>query len=186
MTESKKIEIPQSKTKLTKLLLFSILFLIGGLWITIANPQTDNLIFNNPVIKAIGGYGGTIMGVLGVYFFTKKLFDKKPGLILSDKGIYDNTTAFNFGLIPWTDISGIIDRTVKVSTFSKQHFVTIMLNDPDKYISQATNPLKRKLLKANSKNSGSPIHISANVLKTNHNDLLKLACEYFDKYKRTT
>ena len=183
MKENNRIEIPLSKAKLTKQLAFSILFAIAGLWLIISNPQTNNPVFNNPIIKAIAAYGATIMGVLGIFFYSKKLFDKKPGLILSEQGIYENTTAFKFGLIPWTDISGIYERSVRASIASKQYFVTVGLLNPHKYISGATNLLKRKLLAANTKSYGSPIHISTNGLKIKHKDLLNLAKEYFEKYK---
>lgn len=149
----------------------------------ITNPQTNNSLFNNPVIKTIASYGSTLMGLLGIYFSTKKLFDKNPGIILSQQGIYENTSAFKFGLIPWADISEIYEESIQVSFASKEHFVTIGLVDPDKYISRETNVLKRKLLIANSRSYGSPIHISTNGLTTNHKDLFKLLTEYFNKYK---
>jgi len=183
MTDNNRIEISLSKAKLTKLLIFSVLFLLGGLWMIISNPQTSNPVFNNPVLKTIAFYGSTIMGLFGIYFFTKKLFDKEPGLILSEQGICDNTSTFKFGLIPWSDISEIYEKTIQASIASKQYFITIQLINPDKYISRETNFLKRKLLIANSKSYGSPIHISTNGLKTNHKDLLKLVNEYFEKYK---
>lgn len=184
MTANEKIEIPLSKSKLAKLLVISILFLVIGLWIIIKDPQVGNPVFNNPILKIFASYGATLMGLLGVYFFTKKLFDKKPGLVLSEQGIYDNAGAFKFGLIPWSDISEIHERSVEVSLTSKQYFVTIKLVDPDKYISRETNVLKRKLLVANSKSHGSPVNISTNGLKTNHKELLKLVNAYFEKYKQ--
>lgn len=177
------IEIALSKTKLTKLLVFSIIFLIAGLWLIISNPQISNPVFNHPITKAIGGYGGAIMGLWGIYFFAKKLIDKRPGLVISDEGIYDNASAFHFGLIPWADISQIYEQTVQVSMASKQRFITIGLINPDKYISRETNFLKRKLLMANAKSYGSPIHISTNGLKTEHNELMNLVDEFFKKYK---
>ncbi|MEO6734093.1 MAG: STM3941 family protein [Ferruginibacter sp.] len=184
MTENNKIEIELSKSKLTKLLIYSILFLIAGLWMIIKNPHTNNALFNNPVFKAIASYGGTFMGAIGIYFFTKKLFDKKPGLVIDKDGIYDNTSAFDFGLIPWNDISQIYERTVRASITSKQYFVTIELIDPEQYILRETNLLKRKLLIANANSYGSPIHISTNGLKINHTEILNLLNEYFEKYKR--
>jgi hypothetical protein len=39
MTENNRIEIPLSKAKLTKHLVFSILFAIAGLWMIISNPS---------------------------------------------------------------------------------------------------------------------------------------------------
>jgi hypothetical protein len=183
ITVSKRIEIPLSKAKLAKLLVFSVCFLVGGIWMITTDSQTSNPVFNNPVLKALAAYGSTIMGSLGIYFFTKKIFDKKPGLVLSEKGIYDNTSAFKFGLIPWADISAVYERILEVPMGSKQRFVTIGLVRPEKYISMETNVLKRKLLEANAKNYGSPIHISTNGLKMNHPDLLQLMNEYFEKYK---
>lgn len=186
MTETNKIEIPLSRTKLTKLLFFSVLFLAGGLWMIVTNPQTSNPVFNSPIVKGLASYGSTIMGLFGIYFFSRKLFDKKPGLILSEQGIYDNVSAFKFGLIPWSDISQVYERSVQASIASKQHFITIGLVDPDKYISRETNFLKKKLLQANAKSYGSPIHISVNGLKTNHNELLQLVHSYFEKYHQST
>lgn len=185
MTNNNSTEIPFSRTKLIKLLFFSALFLIGGLWIIITNPQTSNPIFNNSVVKTLASYGSTIMGLFGIYFFSKKLFDKKPGLILNEEGIYGNTSAFRFGLIPWSDISQISERIVQASIASKQHFVTIGLLNPETYISKEGNILKKKLLQANTKSYGSPIHISTNGLKTNHKELLSLVNSYFEEYKRT-
>ncbi|RYD74042.1 MAG: hypothetical protein EOP53_19030 [Sphingobacteriales bacterium] len=182
MTENK-IEIPLSKSKLTKLLIFSVLFLLGGLWLIITDPQIKNGLFNNPVVKALAFYGSTLMGLLGTYFFTKKLFDKKPGLIISEEGVCDNTSAFRFGLIPWSDIVEIYEYSMQASIASKQYFTTIVLVDPDKYISREKNTIKRRLLNVNLKSYGSPVHISTNGLATNHTELLKLLTEYFNKYK---
>jgi hypothetical protein len=183
MTENATIEIPLSKTKLGKLLLFSVLFLIAGLWMIISNPYTSNPMFNSPVVKGLASWGSTIMGGLGIYFFTKKLLQRTPGLVLSEEGIYDNTSAFRFGLIPWSDISEIYTGSIQASIASKQYFLTVGLEDPDKYIARETNILKKKLLVANTKGYGSPVHISTNGLMVDHNDLLELAREYFEKYK---
>lgn len=183
MIENNSMEISLSKTKLTKLLIFSVLFLTVGLWMIITNPQISNPVFNNIIIKTLAFYGSTIMGLFGIYFFTKKLLDKNPGIIISDQGIYDNTSAFKFGLIPWSDISAIYDSSIQTSIAAKQYFVTIALQDPEKYINRENNFLKRKLLVANARSYGSPVHISTNGLMTNHTELLKIVLAYFDKYK---
>lgn len=185
MIENNRIEISLSKSKLTKLLIFSVLFLVAGLWMIISNPQTSNPVFNNVILKTLAFYGSTIMGLFGIYFFTKKLFDKKPGIVISEQGIYDNTSAFKFGLIPWSDISEIYDSSIQASIASRQYFVTIGLLDPDKYITRESNVLKRKLLAINAKSYGSPVHISTNGLMTNHTDFLKVVLAYFEKYKNS-
>ena len=123
------------------------------------------------------------MGVVGIYFFTRKMATKKPGLILDEQGIYDNATAFKFGLIPWSAISQVYERNVQTGISSKQQFITIVVVDPESYISRGNNFLKKKLLQANAKQYGSPIHISANGLTVNHNELLKLIGSFLEKEK---
>jgi len=176
-------EIMISKGKMTKLLVYCVLFVIAGLWIIIYNPQVSNSLINNTYFKIVIGVASILLGGLGIYFFIKKMFDKEPGIIFSELGILDNTTVNKFGLIPWEDISEIIEKTVQVSIASKERFVTVRLINPEKYISRETNLIKRKVLEGNSKHYGSPIHFSANGLKIDHKELLELTIAYFKKYK---
>lgn len=162
MAGTNRIEILFSKSKLVKLLVFSIIFLIAGLWMVITQPQTSNVVFNNPIVFNAAAYGGMLMGVLGVYFFTKKLFDTRPGIIVDENGITDNTGAFSFGFIPWSDMSEIRERSVQASVTSKQRYVTIGLKDPGAYILKEPNAAKRKFMTLNAKKGESPVHISAN------------------------
>lgn len=182
MSKNNPIEIALSKTKISKFLIFSILFLALGLWMIISNPQTSNSLFNNPIVKGFASYGSALMGLIGIYFFTGKLFDKKPGLIVDEMGIVDNTSIFKFGLIPWKDISAIYERSIQVSIASKQSFITIGLKNPEDYISRETNSIKRNLMKANTNSYGSPIHISTNGLKIKPNELFRILNETFEKY----
>jgi len=160
-TANKSIEIAVSPLKLTKLLLCSVHFFGAGLWMIDTNPQISHSLFNNPVVKAIASYGSTIMGLLGILFFSRKLFHNRPAFMIDDLRIAANTSVFNFGLIPWSDIAQIYDRTIQVSIASKKCFVTVGLFHPDTFISREKNPLKRKLLSVNAKCYGSPIHIPA-------------------------
>lgn len=183
MTNNNNIEIANSKTKLLKLLLFCILFLIAGFWMGITHPQTSNPVFNNSILKMLSAGLSIILGVVGLFAMMKKLLDKKPGLIINESGIYDNTSVFKFGLIPWSDISQIFDHEVKVSASSTQRFITIGLTDPDKYISRETGSIKRKMMEANAKNFNSPVHISTNTLKIDHKELVEIINTCFKKYK---
>lgn len=146
-------------------------------------PQTSNFVFNDPILKNLGGFLGAIMGLLGTYFFTKKLFDKRPGVIIDENGITEYAGALSIGFIPWADISDISERSVQASVAAKQRFVTIGLVNPEAYIAKETNAFKRKMMSANAKSFGSPIHISTNGLKIKHEDLLQLMRENFKKYK---
>jgi hypothetical protein len=176
-------EINLDKTRLAKLLVCSVLFLVGGLWMIITDPQSRNPLFNSPLLKAFAFYGALIMGACGVYFFSRKLFDRRPGLIIDRNGIVVNTSIFSLGLIPWSDISRIYESHIQASMASKQYFVTVELIDPGKYISREKNALKKWLLKANTRNYGSPVHITTNGLQTNHKDLFQLLSQALEKYK---
>jgi hypothetical protein len=183
MNQIDRIEIPFSKVKLTKFLLFSIVFLILGFWMATSKPEVSNTFLNNALIKNIVAYSSMLMGLLGTYFFTKKLFDKRPGIVIDEQGITDNVGALSVGLIQWNDISIIIERIIQVSHFSKQSFVVIILKNPESYISKQTNAIKRKIITSNLKSYGLPINITSNGLTIKHNDLLLLLKKNLKKYK---
>lgn len=185
MTDTERVEIAWSKAKLIKLLIFSVLFLLAGLWLAIRQPEIRNSFFNSPIMKNLAAYGGTIMGAAGIYFFSKRLIDKRPGLIIDENGITDNSSAFSFGLIPWSDIAQVYEFSIQASIASRPRFITVELHDPEKYISRETNSFKRNLLLLNLKNYGSPVHISTNGLEINPNDLLGLISHAFNSNKMT-
>jgi hypothetical protein len=184
MKDQAKVEISLSKAKLAKLLSFSILFVVAGLWLIIAQPTINNPVFNNFFVKTIAAYGATVMGLLGTCFFTKKLFDSRPGIIIDSDGITDNSGALSVGLIPWHDIDEVYEGTVQASLASKERFVTIRLKNPEEYILKQANPIQRKLMSLNARSYGSPIHISTNGLRIKHADLLQLIKENLEAYKQ--
>lgn len=183
MTGDHTTEIPLSKAKLLKLLVFSIFALCAGLWIVITNPQLSNPIFGDPIFEGIAGYGGIIVGVLGTVGLSIKLLDNSPGLIIDPDGIYENCSIYTFGLIQWDDIEEVYEETVNVGIAqSAQRFVTVVLTNPGVYIARERNPLKRGMMKLNAKHYGSPVHISASTLKIQHAELLQLLREQNHKY----
>jgi hypothetical protein len=182
MVEANRTEIPLSKSKLIKLLVFGIVFLLVGTWLIIKQPQISNPFFNNTIIKNLVAYGGALIGLLAIFYTTKKLLNNKPGLIIDEEGLTENMSVFSFGLIPWSDITEIYESSVQASIASKQKFITIVVKDPGKYVSRETNSIKKKLLSLNEKNYGSPIHISTNTLKIDHDELLLLLTREFAKY----
>jgi hypothetical protein len=182
MQPDTKIEIALSKAKLAKLLIFSILFLVGGLWMILYKPEVSNPVFNNIVLKTITSYGGVVMGLLGAYFFTKKLFDNRPGIIIDNNGITDHSGALSRGLIPWDKIEMISEGSVQAPLAAKQRFVVIVLKNPQQLL-QETNAMKQGLMAMNSISNGPTVHISANGLKIKHRELLQLVTDKFEEYK---
>lgn len=178
MTQSEKIEIPLSKTKMLMTLLGSIAFVGIGLWFLINPPKINNPFFGNPAYIFIVGLASFLFfGFVAVTIF-RKLSDTKPGLIISRQGIIDNSSSVSAGLIPWGDINEI-----KFLQVMNQKFLMFIVSNPQDYLDKVTNPFKRNAMKINYKTFGSPISISSNALQTNFDDLQKLLLEKMKEYK---
>ncbi|UUF13223.1 MULTISPECIES: STM3941 family protein [Flavobacterium] len=176
MEDKESIEVFGSTGKLIKLLFFSILFLIVSLWILVYQPTVRNAVVNNFIIKNVASILGLFMGLFGIYFSTKKLFDKKPVVVIDAIGIIDNSSAVSLGRILWEDIDAIKEITVV-----NQKFIKIYLKNPEDYISKETNVIKRNMIKMNLKQSGSPVSISVNGLKISFNELKDILTQKFEE-----
>jgi hypothetical protein len=155
-----------SKRKQTKLLVISIAFFILGFWVLIFQPEVSNIIFNNSIVKYGAGAVSVLMGLLGIYFFARKLKDKRPGLIISGKSIIDNASGISAGEILWEDIIEI-----KIFKVFQQKLIMLILKHPEEYISRQKNSLKRKMMSANYKSYGSPVSITANSIDIEFSEL---------------
>lgn len=162
MTINTPIEISLSKTKITKGLLGSVAFVAIGLWILICQPHIGNPVFDNVLVKYGASTACIIFFGFTAFFFLKKMSDKKPGLIINNEGIYDNSSATAIGLIPWSDITHF-----SISSVMNQQFLIIGLKDPEQYITAQTNLFKKKSFDFNYKNYGSPLAISATTFEYN-------------------
>lgn len=178
MTQDRIVKIFHSKRKLIKGLIASIIFVLIGFWLLVYKPNTSNHVVNNPVVK----YGAAITSILlfgfGIFYFATKLTDKKPGITIDDEGILDNSSAVAIGLIPWVDIKQF--ATVRVI---KQEFLIIVVNNPDYYLAQQKNFLKKKGMEYNYNHYGSPLAISTNGLKCNVEELITILERKLSEYK---
>src|SRR5690606_50295 len=103
----KQVEIPLSKKKMYLMLIGSIVFVLIGVWIILAQPMVRNVFFNNPIVK-------NVSGILAILFFgavaislSRKVQDNTPGLIVNEDGILDNSSAISAGFISWAEIINI-------------------------------------------------------------------------------
>jgi hypothetical protein len=129
---------------------------------------------NDPMlVQGLGLAAIVFFGICGLAGL-KKLFDKKPTLILNHSGIVDNASGVSAGFIPWSEVVGA--RMVEVQ---KQKLLVIDVRDPEEYIARG-NLLKQTLNKANYNMVGSPISISAVALAIDFSELISL----FDQYQR--
>ncbi len=175
MTLSSETIIELSKTKVILLTLGAVAFVALGTWILTLDAEViDNVgKFNNP--KVVYGIGiasivfFSLCGIIGI----SKLFDKSPGLVLSSKGLLDNSSWLSAGLVPWFEVVEIGEYIIQ-----NQKFVSIHVKNPERYV-DSNNILIRMANRANMKMCGTPINISANGLKISHEDLFSVIQEYF-------
>ena len=172
--------IELSKTKMALLLLASCAFVAAGAWLltldaaAIRSDRSFRFFFNEPLFA----YG---LGVLSILFFgfcgvvaVRKMFDKKPGLVLNSSGVFDNASGASARLIPWPDVVGY-----EVIEIQGQKMLIIQVGDPRKYIDRG-GPMRRALNRASYKMGGGTISIPSNTLKIDFPELVAL----FDQYRR--
>ena len=175
------LEIPLSKSKLTLMFLGSVVFVGLGIWFVTNPPKINNPIFGNPTTIFIVGLASILFfGLVGFSIF-KKLWDKTPGLIISDQGVFDNASGVSAGLVPWTDIVEI--RETKVVN---QTFINLVVKNPQVYIDRQKSAFKRKLMQMNYNTYGTVIGISSNGLKCDYRELKATLDRKLEEYKNKT
>ncbi len=172
MTE---IEIPLSKTKIILLLIGALVFVAAGSWGILEPERFASYRYPKNIVLIIGIASISFFGTCFV-FIAKKVFSRKPGLIINENGIIDNSNATSVGLIDWEDITGM--KTLKISS---SKIIVIKTSKPEKYIRRSKNIISRNAMKANHRMYGSPLSIISNSLKINFNELENLITEQLDK-----
>lgn len=178
MNNEEQIEIPLSKTKMRLTFVGALVFVGFGLWFLISPPKSNHWLFGNQtLILIIGLVAVMFFGLIAVVIF-RKFSDKKPGLIICEQGIIDNSSEVSVGLIPWSDI-----QEIKISQVMSQKILILVVKNPNDYLNRVTSIFKRNSMKMTYKTYGSPISISAHVLQTDFDNLHKLLIEKMNEYK---
>ena len=169
MKTEQRIEIPLSKSKIIKMLIGASIFVAIGLQFVIASPEIKNSYWGNPTRLAIVGYTSILLFGLCAGFFIRKLPDNKPGLIIDNTGLVDNSGALSAGQILWQDIVNI-----SVLEMHKQKLLMLEVKNPQEYIDKQNGLLKRKGMELNHKMYGTPLSITTNGLKIPFEELYTL------------
>jgi hypothetical protein len=179
MTLDNKISIPISKTKLTLMLIGSLIFATLGT-VYIKDPEVlMSPMFRSKELIFIVGIACTLFFGLASFYLFKKLFDNRPGLIISADGILDNSNATPVGLIEWNDI--VNTGTIKIH---RQRIILIKVKNAEKYINRQKNKRTRNVLTANNNFFGTPITITANGLKIDFETLERILCKNIKQYRQ--
>ncbi|MBX9790099.1 MAG: hypothetical protein K2Y37_14375 [Pirellulales bacterium] len=167
------IAIPLSKGKILLLLFGSIAFVAISIWMwSYASEQQR---YNPLSVQAVAVAGVLFFGACAIYS-AMKFIDTKPGLVIDQQGIVDNSNAAAVGRVSWRDIVGL-----SVTTIAGQRMLTIELANPQQYI-ERLGFIRRLLNSASYRMTGSPINISANGLAIKFDDLVGLVGAEFAKY----
>lgn len=169
------IRIPLSKTKIILLLIGALIFILGDAWGVIDPERFSSITFSKNAVS-ISGLAGVLFFGLCFVFIAKKVFSRKPGLIINNDGIIDNSNATSVGLIAWDDITGM-----KPLEIASSKILVIMTSNPEKYIEHSKNIISKKAMKANYKMYGSPLSIISNSLKIKFSELENLIEEQIAK-----
>ncbi|WP_295675105.1 STM3941 family protein [uncultured Empedobacter sp.] len=172
------VEIKLSRKKGILALLGAIVFIVLCCLFIIEPKRFINPIFRNEQFIFFVGIVGVILFGVFAFFIFRKLFDNKFGLIISEEGIFDNSSATSVGLIQWKDIV-----SYKVTQVVSTKFIMIEVNNSQEYIDKCKSLFIKKSLEANNKLYGTPILIASNSLMLDFKDLEEVIKDSFKKYK---
>ncbi|MCH8622344.1 STM3941 family protein [Undibacterium sp. TS12] len=170
--------IELSKSKLRGVVAGALVFVAASIWMVqmdAAQVAEKGLVNDVVIMHGIGWAGLVFFGLCG-FAGLLKIIDRKPGLVLSQAGIHDNSSYLAAGLIPWSDITGL-----SVFEVSGQRVMVVNVRDPERYISLGSLP-KRALKRINHRLCGSPVGIASNSLKLGFEELLDTTGRYLQKY----
>jgi hypothetical protein len=114
-------------------------------------------------------------GVCAVYI-GRKLPNNKPGLIIDDVGLTDNSSGVSAGQILWSDV-----KNIKVIEIHRQKLIMLKVKNPQDYIDRQTSGLKRKMMKMNFNMYGTPLSITSNSLQIKFDELLNILNNHLNK-----
>lgn len=167
-----------SKKKMIGQTLLCIAFISFGFWLLIHQNTAEYAFFEKFRINIVIGLLTIIIfgSFLTIWIF--KILDRKPGVIIDENGIVDNSTSISLGQIPWSDI-----ESVKPSSYFS-NVITVILKNPTKYIDKQKNPIKRMLLGVNYRRNGSPVNIQTLTLQADNKTLIEAINKHLYEYNK--
>ena len=166
----------------------ALAFVIGGIWGIIDAERFASIRYSKNLVF-FSGLAALLFFGLCFVFIAKKVFSRKPGLIINEKGIIDNSNATSIGLIEWNDITAIETIQINVPVYGSfwttksPKMLIIKTHRPEKYIKRSKNIISKKAMKANNRMYGTPLTIISNTLKIKFSELEKMISEQLKQQK---
>jgi len=157
------------KIKLKKANLFLLALISGGFTLLCLSILGDG-VFTLPIALLGAGFFGVC-----TFLLLTKVLDPRPGLIINDRGLWDNASAVGAGFVSWNSV-----KSVYVNQIPGQKFLTLEVDNPEEILAKA-NPFKRFWMKRNKNQFMSPVQIPITALKYDPEKLIELVKTHLNK-----
>jgi hypothetical protein len=172
------IEIQFNKGKVLTYAFGAFAFVCAGVFFAYVGLVTKNHFFLRLFLSFLGIVSTSFFGLI-LLIILPKAIKNKAGLIITDKGLYDYSSAISAGLITWTEI-----KKISHSYSGANIFLLVKLKNPDKFIARQKWLIKRIAMRLNYKMSDTPVHILLSLLDTDINTLYNIITE--KRYQKIT
>ncbi|WP_373552871.1 STM3941 family protein [Haliscomenobacter sp.] len=180
MTTNLPITIPLSKGKLLLSTFGAFAFVAIGFWFVLVPPSRTGSSVESTFLMVLGLVAILFFGGIALLII-RKLFDPRPGLIINEEGLTDNSGGLSAGQILWQDIEDI-----SVLQIQRQRLMLILVKNPQDYIDRQSNGWKRKLMAMNYRQYGTPLSISTNGLKITFAELVEILKHHLATFHQKT
>lgn len=160
--ENNAVIFKYSKFKLLKNLLFFLFLFSISLYLAIYPENFVKKYFRSENFVFIIGNLSIIFSSIFICFTISKIFSNKAALIISDKGIFDNTTIENIGLIKWNEIKNIENNN---------NSLLINVYNSEKVINRKTNKIVKWSLSSINKKYKTPVVINTGLINIELDEL---------------
>jgi hypothetical protein len=161
MIAKEPIIIPTKKSSILLGVLISAIFI--GIGIVMLNTDATRR-YSSTFLHTVGFFGTAFFG-LGFLYFFKRLFENKPGLILDETGLWNNSSIISSHTIKWSELRG-----VRLRTIGKEKILLLNFKDKESFIKKF-NLFERFLFRINMSMSNAPFAISTRTLKCDVEEL---------------
>lgn len=168
--------IAVNKTKTLRNLVMAVLLLLLGI-LFVLKPFLFIRSDDPGVIKIIG-YICTALSGIGIIVFVQKLRDKKEVLVIDEDGVLDHSSGIAAGRIWWKDV-----KNIRVEQVAGQPFIMLEVKNPQVYLQQQLNPVKKRAMELNFQLYKTPVGISAQFLNIGSEQLLPLLEAAFKEFR---
>ena len=173
-----KTEIYSSKKKSFLLLVGSLIFVVGGIYMFMNAENFTGYRARNPLFTKGIGIASVLFFGLGIYVSIRQLIQNQLILVIDKIGININPKKSPSEKIEWKNIKGFSEIKIQSTKI-----VIIEVNNSNYWIEKEENVIRKKLMKFNVNNYGSPFNLSANSMQSNYVELMKVLNENLNKYK---